>query len=76
MAAFAYRRVTQIRYEWVLHATDFAPWGAPVSEVDKILADARDYYREVTGREPDSDDWLRVRATDTEIIFFFQTQDE
>ena len=74
MASYTHRDVHRIRHEWRVPGAGFGGWGAAVAEVHKAIAAAENRYREVMGREPDTDHWLRVWAADDELVLWFEQE--
>lgn len=50
--------------------------GAAVAELHKAIAAAENGYREIYGKDPTYDDWLRVWAADEDIVLFFVEEKE
>lgn len=66
MADFTTRTVTRQIYEVAL------PNPTVIAELDKAYTVARQNFKNIMGREQSYDDDIQVRATDEEIIFFFE----
>lgn len=71
MADYTHREVTSTRHEWRIPNAEHGGWGAAIAEVHKAIAAAENRYREIYGKDPTYDDWLRVWAADDEIVLFF-----
>lgn len=74
MADYTYRQVSHIRHEWHVPGADYGGWGSAIAEVWKAIASAENTYREVFGKEPTTDNWLRVWAADDRIVLFFEQE--
>lgn len=74
MADYTYRRVTRIRHEWRIPNASFGGHGTAIAEVHKAIASAEQRHREIHGKEPFYDDWLRVWAADEEIVLWFEEE--
>ncbi|MEV0031399.1 hypothetical protein [Nocardia sp. NPDC050793] len=75
MTAVVSRVVTSTVYEWVVPV----PYGtgAVVGEVRDAVAMAASRYEELTGdsKATSYDDWLLIRVTDEEIVFWFERRE-
>ncbi|WP_405137451.1 hypothetical protein [Nocardia sp. NBC_01388] len=75
MASYEHREVQRTRYEWRVPGATYGGWGSAVAEVHKAIAAAETRYREVMGKDPTHDDWLRVWAEDDDIVLWFEYQE-
>lgn len=73
MATYSYREVTTTQCEWLVPAAE--PWGACWVEVMKAIHAATEQLKEAgllkDGEEP-SDDQIRIRPGDDEIIVYIE----
>lgn len=72
--SYVHREVYRVRHEWRVPGATYSGWGAAIAEVHRAITAAERRYLEVTGREPNSDDWLRVWAGDDDIVLFFEQE--
>lgn len=70
MADYSTRTVTKTSYETVL------PNPTVGAELEKAWVVARRQFSTVTGRDVQYDDDIRVRATDEEIVLFFEREEQ
>lgn len=77
MATYTSRTITSTRREWVVPAPE--PWGACIGDINAASAVACRAYREQHDLAPDqplSDDALRFKVGDGEIVISFTIEGE
>ncbi|WP_329131435.1 hypothetical protein OG552_10200 [Streptomyces sp. NBC_01476] len=75
MATYEHRKVTSVRHEWIVPATE--PWGAAHAEIGKAWSAADRAYRETHGLDKDtplSDDAIWFHVTDDAVVIRFTTE--
>lgn len=73
MATYSHRTRTIVRHEWSVPGATSGGFGACIGELEKAIAAAEVTYKDLHGKAPTFDDWLRVYAADDDIILFFET---
>lgn len=74
MADYVHRIVTTRRHIWALPDAEYGGHGVAIEELHKAFAAAEQHYRTVHGKDPRSDDWLRVWAADDEVLLWFDEE--
>ena len=59
------------RHEWFVEAINGQ---IMIGDFYKIVNQAERKYEQIHGRQPSSDDWLKVRGSDTEVVISFETE--
>ncbi len=74
MASYTKRTHTIRRTEYAVPGAELHGRGVPIAELNKALAAAMIDYRAAIGEDPRHDDWVRVFASDDEIVFVLEVE--